>query len=612
MSPPPAGLVLQDTFARANQSGWGTASDGNMWSAGSGLSIATNEGAISSSGGSQYLTLGSVTTADSEGLVQFSVKASNETAGIILRKQASGAMYLGRYDGAGSLEVKNKIGSNWSLVKKAPFPLATNTLYWLRFQALGNNLNLKGWADGTAEPISWNVGGTSSGVMTAGQGGLYGWAASASSIRFSSFSLRSFDRPPSPPPTPPAPGSLYLTTQARTGVVNGPPNNQTETDVNWNDLATGNGWQVGVVPGYGGSNVSFWSEIDAGIVGPTQTALNTTTPCGLMHDFSNRGGVYTGSEDYAFTTIQSDSGVWVSFSSTVPASGSDSNGFTHHVTTYIYPGDPGLTVQRFDLTNSSGAPIDLLSTDSLELAMIGCLQQVDSTWQPANGVYGGVGRASGAWPAQTSPATTTTLTAGDPDYYYITPAAGSAVKLGVAAVRKTGLSVSGGSNLRFGYLQNSHRLKVFTGADLTTFPAGVTMTFYALQVLSRNLSVSSAGIAADYLNPDNPAMQSGTFNSFSYDDGAYHFTTATGSSLLMTMNLTPTVSERWLTAFRVANWTGTIAPGVSIDGLALTAGVDYVSSVDTAGHTAHVKLLKPLAGSSLVAGTLKNGQIGIG
>src|SRR5207302_9985412 len=62
---------------------------------------------------------------------------------------------------------------------------------------------------------------------------------------------------PSPPP-PPGPGGLFLTTQVRSGIVNGPANNQLETDVNWQDPASGDGWQVGIVPGYGGANVSFW------------------------------------------------------------------------------------------------------------------------------------------------------------------------------------------------------------------------------------------------------------------------------------------------------------------------------------------------------------------
>ena len=53
-----AASLVQDTFQRPAQPGWGTASDGSVWSLGSGLSIVGNHGAISYSGSSQYELLG--------------------------------------------------------------------------------------------------------------------------------------------------------------------------------------------------------------------------------------------------------------------------------------------------------------------------------------------------------------------------------------------------------------------------------------------------------------------------------------------------------------------------------------------------------------------------
>ena len=204
-------------------------------------------------------------------------------------------------------------------------------------------------------------------------------------------------------------------------MVNGPPNNQQETDINWQDPATGNGWWVGEVPGYGGANVSFWGEADAGAAAPTQSSLNTTTPSGLLHDLTSRGfTTFTGSEDAPFTPVELapvGTGFRRGYLSTVPRSGTDANGFQTRVQTYVYPGDPGFLVQRFDIVNPSANAISLSSSDSIEFALIGGLQQRDSTWQPGNGRYGSVGGVQSAWPAS--------LRNADPDYAYINPAAGS-------------------------------------------------------------------------------------------------------------------------------------------------------------------------------------------
>src|SRR3989442_9712612 len=82
-------VLVQDGFLRPNQWGGGAASDGGGWSSGGGLSILSNHGALSWSGSSQFPTLGSVTAADAEGSVRFSISAANETAGLILRRQTS-------------------------------------------------------------------------------------------------------------------------------------------------------------------------------------------------------------------------------------------------------------------------------------------------------------------------------------------------------------------------------------------------------------------------------------------------------------------------------------------------------------------------------------------
>ncbi len=604
-------MLVQDNFQRSNQSGWGVASDGNRWSAGAGLSIVSNHGAISYSGSSQFESLGTATAADAEAVVRFSIKASNETAGIVMRWQANGSMYLARYNGNGGLDLKYRTGAGTTTLGVVAFTVNPGASYWMRFRLSGSQAMFKAWPNGQVEPAAWNWSGGGATNTAPGVTGLYGWAGGTASVLLDSFSATAVGGSPAPSPSPsPMPGSapgggLFLTSQARSGVINGPPNGQVETDVNWLRPSDGNGWQVGVVPGYGGANVSFWSEIDAGKVGSTQTTLNTTTPSGFMHDFTNRGDAFTGSEDYPFTTVENRPPgvlVWVSFNSVAPSSGTDSNGLVHRVTTFIYPGDPGLLVQRFDLTNTSSQPVALSDWDSLELVLIGGLEQADSTWQPRNGVYGMTAGKTGPWPA--------TLTAGSPDYYFITPRSGSPVHLGVEAIRKAGLQTSGATNLQFEYQQNDHRLKIGERGHLGSIPGKATLTFYALQVLARDLNpVEAKSIASDYLHPDSPKVSGGSFTAFSYNDGAYHFSSSSGTSLQFTMAMEPVDSTRWLTEFAVTNWTSTKPPVVKVAGMSLVAGSDYVTTVDPTTHTTYVKLLRRLSSVPGAPNTIFNGTI---
>ena len=179
--------IAQDTFARANQSGWGTASGGGTWSAGAGLSIASNKGTISYTGASQFETLGSVSTADGNGIVRFSLQPGSETAGILLREQSNGNGFLARYDGNGNLVFMYRTtgaSGPWTTVVRVPFTITAGQAYWLRFEAQGSNVMFKGWRDGTTEPSSWTWSGTNTIISAAGQIGLYGYASQGATVQF--------------------------------------------------------------------------------------------------------------------------------------------------------------------------------------------------------------------------------------------------------------------------------------------------------------------------------------------------------------------------------------------------------------------------------------------
>jgi len=166
-----------DSFVRANQSGWGTASGGSTWSTTLGtptLSIASNEGHATNITAQANMQLGATTSQNAEGLVR--VKTNNASAsrmGISLRQTASNTFYHGRLSAAGNNIVIGKVvsGTNTDLFTAA-FTVTTGSFYWIRFKVIGTNVMARCWLDGNSEPTTWNVSGTDSSITGAGGFGL--------------------------------------------------------------------------------------------------------------------------------------------------------------------------------------------------------------------------------------------------------------------------------------------------------------------------------------------------------------------------------------------------------------------------------------------------------
>jgi len=190
-------FVVQDTFQRANQSGWGTASNGMTWAPSAGitagdgsLAISSNEGVISgSSQHSTFETLGSATAADVSGLMRFSDSDGQELLGMTLRGQSSGNMDLLRYDGSNAFQFMVRSGGAWTVVSTTSFPITAGGFYWLRFQVQATSVSFRAWPDGSPEPATWAWTGTSATVTGPGTMGLYGYASPGSSVEFDSFSV---------------------------------------------------------------------------------------------------------------------------------------------------------------------------------------------------------------------------------------------------------------------------------------------------------------------------------------------------------------------------------------------------------------------------------------
>src|SRR5215469_785662 len=93
-------LLASDTFIRANQSGWGTASDSETWASVRGtpvVAIASNEGTFHASGGSSFsiMRLGSQTSAGQEVLVRMKPGNTAKNQGTVARFVDNNNFYYG-------------------------------------------------------------------------------------------------------------------------------------------------------------------------------------------------------------------------------------------------------------------------------------------------------------------------------------------------------------------------------------------------------------------------------------------------------------------------------------------------------------------------------------
>lgn len=187
----------QDTFQRANQTGWGTSSDGHVWNnnVGSGtISITSDEGVISTTSGNDVdIQFDSVSAADVDLYVRFAINNSADVAGIEGRYSAPGAVvtcYKFLYY-SGQVHINKSVaGSNTNLTN-AGSAITVAAFYWFRFQIQGTTLSGKIWQDGTAEPVSWTTTTTDSSISSSGGLALLANSSSGSGVQFDHFQATS-------------------------------------------------------------------------------------------------------------------------------------------------------------------------------------------------------------------------------------------------------------------------------------------------------------------------------------------------------------------------------------------------------------------------------------
>ena len=160
-TPTPGTALGTDTFQRANQSLWGTASDGQTWggdaNSQSAFSISGNAGLVSHTGGTSYSAVLGPTASNAEVDATGSLSSfSNSNFGDVLRWTDGNNWYKAYIDGA-SLIIQKKVAGTTTILASVPFTAAAGTAYTIHFRAVGSTLTANVWAASGAEPSGWMV-----------------------------------------------------------------------------------------------------------------------------------------------------------------------------------------------------------------------------------------------------------------------------------------------------------------------------------------------------------------------------------------------------------------------------------------------------------------------
>lgn len=158
--PSPGTTIAQDTFQRANQTFWGTASDGHTWGgnakSSTAFSIAANTGQVSNGNTNYNAILGPVAT-DAQVLFSGSLSNFNNTSlGAVLR-WTNGNNWYKAYIIGKSLVIQKRVSGTATILGKVPFTAAAGMSYTLRFSVIGSTLSAKVWQTGNPETANWMV-----------------------------------------------------------------------------------------------------------------------------------------------------------------------------------------------------------------------------------------------------------------------------------------------------------------------------------------------------------------------------------------------------------------------------------------------------------------------
>jgi hypothetical protein len=187
-----AQVLAKDTFMRAAQALWGTASDGRVWTGDANsieiFSITQGVGQINAGQGAFNAILGP-TSADTD--IVFSATVNHFAAdgtvniGAALRWTDGNNWYKALIDGT-QIQILSRVRGTTHVLATAPFAALGGVSYTLRFRALGANLLAKAWRSDQPEPATWTIMATDT-SFSQGMGGIRVLLQSTTVVRVTSF-----------------------------------------------------------------------------------------------------------------------------------------------------------------------------------------------------------------------------------------------------------------------------------------------------------------------------------------------------------------------------------------------------------------------------------------
>ena len=133
------------------------------------------------------------TVHDQEVLVKLRMAADNGRGpGVALRHTMNGpseTAYVAYLRPAvNQVEIDRFMSGSWAFVAAAPFPNDPGAWYWLRFRAVGTQLMVRVWPDGTPEPAAWTATATDTGI---GAGSVGAYAYEPNTVDYDLFTYAS-------------------------------------------------------------------------------------------------------------------------------------------------------------------------------------------------------------------------------------------------------------------------------------------------------------------------------------------------------------------------------------------------------------------------------------
>jgi hypothetical protein len=185
-------ILAQDTFKRANQVFWGTATDGRQWIGDANsievFSIVGNAGQIDHAQGTFNAILGPVTTNAEvvfSGMVNQFATGAAVNMGAVLRWTNASNWYKALINGS-NLQILRSVNGKTASLGSVPFGAQGGVSYTLRFRAIGAALFVKAWQSNQPEPNAWMLTVMDT-MLSKGSGGLRFLVQNGSAIRVTSF-----------------------------------------------------------------------------------------------------------------------------------------------------------------------------------------------------------------------------------------------------------------------------------------------------------------------------------------------------------------------------------------------------------------------------------------